>query len=505
MNKEYLDHLSDMTIEEFDAVDETHEFSDTYKMKKQRLIREYQAKEKKARRWLGMPKAAAVALICLLSTGTVFAATKLIHLNAERKSAYSVEVQMTKEDPSETVDNPPGEDGAKTVLTGIPKLNVSFGYIPEGMKPSGKGEHYYICEEGDFGYYTDLLAADTEGGWTESFVTNAEELSLNGHEALLVETEESLHEDWKQMYLYISCPEYDQIVSIWGWGHCSRDDIVKIGEGLTLTDTGETIPIEEAATWSNYVAYKSGAFNDDLKNLTEYEARTEVSDAEMGSLHRVGDSFTADVARLENGMIAVDKNPVEVSVTDVKTAEDLSLLKADRIPEQWLELETDGGLKTDLVFMKTGDGEESLNEVIEKETRDLTLVYVTVQYTNTGNGDLEDVFYMGSLLALDHEDGVWRIAPYVPEGSEAGENIHAYYENALVGPNEMFYYDVTGGEGSNNYIPSLKAGKTQEVHMAWVVDSKMLDKLYLNLSGSAGSMEFTDEALASGYVALGLK
>ena len=102
MNKEYLDRLSDMTIEEFDAIDDAHEFSETYKVKKQRLICEYQAKEKKARRWLGMPKAAAVTLICLLSTGTVFAAAKLIHLNAERKSAYSVEVQMTKEDPSET-------------------------------------------------------------------------------------------------------------------------------------------------------------------------------------------------------------------------------------------------------------------------------------------------------------------------------------------------------------------------------------------------------------------
>lgn len=79
---------------------------------------------------------------------------------------------------------------------------------------------------------------------------------------------------------------------------------------------------------------------------------------------------------------------------------------------------------------------------------------------------------------------VWDEA--VPQGA-------AHYE-------EMWYYDVRGGERHNNYITHLAAGSTATVHMAWLVPEEDLGYLYLNLCTSGGSGEFSEEALDVGYV-----
>ena len=66
---------------------------------------------------------------------------------------------------------------------------------------------------------------------------------------------------------------------------------------------------------------------------------------------------------------------------------------------------------------------------------------------------------------------------------------------------EMYYFDVTGGAENKNYIDSLKPGETAVVHMGWIVTEEELDSLYLSLD-TYGGLEFTESALALGYVDL---
>ena len=461
MNKEYLDHLSDMKIEEFDAISDEHAFSDTFRMEQKRLIRTYREKERRSRKFLGLPKVAAAALICLLGAGTAYAAVHLIHLEAEKKAQYSVEVQMEKEGGSDV-----------TELAEIPKLAVSFGYLPEGMKESEKGEYFYISEDGEKGYYTSLLAADDAANWTETFVTNAEKMTIREHEALLVEMQPVAQKEHMQMDLYISYPEYDQIAYIWGWGSCSREEILQIAENMTLEDTGEVIPIAEAATWSNFAKYRSGAFNEEISESGEY--RTTAADEKV-EIHQIGERIRPKAA---DGEIQQTAGSIEARVADVQVADDLSLLAgSDSIPEEWLELTGEDGIMRD------------------------ELVYVTVEYTNTGAEDLTDVWFISSLVQMVHEGDLWRI---VEPGDDAdGEADYAYYKTGLIGPEEMVWYDVHGGERNNNYIPSLKAGESQSVHMAWIADADSLQDLYLIIN-ELGSHVFSPAPNPYGFVDLGL-
>ena len=66
---------------------------------------------------------------------------------------------------------------------------------------------------------------------------------------------------------------------------------------------------------------------------------------------------------------------------------------------------------------------------------------------------------------------------------------------------EMTYYNVTEEFGyGGNYIPSLKAGESIQVNMAWIVNEDVLEKMYLNLSGDFGTYEFTESMLDVGVV-----
>lgn len=43
----------------------------------------------------------------------------------------------------------------------------------------------------------------------------------------------------------------------------------------------------------------------------------------------------------------------------------------------------------------------------------------------------------------------------------------------------MQYYDVADEETGKNYIPEIKAGASQTVHMAWLIGEDEVDQLYL--------------------------
>lgn len=100
------------------------------------------------------------------------------------------------------------------------------------------------------------------------------------------------------------------------------------------------------------------------------------------------------------------------------------------------------------------------------------LVYVTAEYTNTGAEELKEPMFFGSLMKIVEENGAVRCYDVKAPGQNA-----AWDDAVPAGAArhvEMWYYDVHGGERSNNYINSLKASKTATVHMAWLVPEEQL-------------------------------
>ena len=178
---------------------------------------------------------------------------------------------------------------------------------------------------------------------------------------------------------------------------------------------------------------------------------------------------------------------------------DLSVFDSEDREALQQELDSSGKLlPAKINYIKYGDGIHSLNEVVDSRVVPQKLVYVTVEYTNTGTKQLEEVLFFGNLMKITEENG--QMICYKGKASDE----HAEWDEAVpkgaAHRTEMWYYDVHGGERNNNYITKLGAGKTETVHMAWLVPEEELTYLYLDLNTSGSSFEFCEESLAVGYV-----
>ena len=112
------------------------------------------------------------------------------------------------------------------------------------------------------------------------------------------------------------------------------------------------------------------------------------------------------------------------------------------------------------------------------------------------------MLYLGTLIALSKQnDGTYTI--YMP-GTEAGEDYDYYISDSVAKTAEMTYSSVQDDYGQGkNYIPSLKPGESVQVNMAWIVNEKDLENLYLNLNDTGGCYEISERMCHTGVVYVG--
>lgn len=152
--------------------------------------------------------------------------------------------------------------------------------------------------------------------------------------------------------------------------------------------------------------------------------------------------------------------------------------------------------------MKKGDGVNNLDSVVREENMNQKLLLTTVTYTNTSEEELNHMIYMGTLIALSkQDDGTYTI--YMP-GTEAGTDYDYYISDGVAKTAEMTYCSVQDDYGNGkNYIPSLKPGESVQVNMAWIVNEKDLENLYLNLNDTGGPYEISEDMRHTGVVYVG--
>ena len=191
-------------------------------------------------------------------------------------------------------------------------------------------------------------------------------------------------------------------------------------------------------------------------------------------------------------------------VDKIQIADNLQLLDSDKIPKVWkTAVDANGKLvQNHLSYIKKGDGVNNLDSVVREENMDQKLLFLTVTYTNISEEELNHMLYLGTLIALSKQnDGTYTI--YMP-GTEAGKDYDYYISDSVAKTAEMTYSSVQDdyGEGKN-YIPSLKPGESVQVNMAWIVNEKDIKNLYLNLNGTGGCYEITENMCHTGVVYVG--
>lgn len=424
---------------------------------------------------------AAAAILCI--SGTVFAAERIYKMQLKKEKEYQASLQITSEKP---------------LPEKVAEVEIKVNYIPEGfVLDSEKWEYQYTNpEQDDAGYYIEEpVLADQADPLTVSFVKNSEALTINGHDAVYICNTYTTDTDWKSETLFILYEDVNRILSVNAWGHADKNELLKMAAGITLTPTGNMTASKDIRRWSDVINSEKEAEKDGTDSEEDDYYFTEASREQMANVHQIGDRFKVHSFLDDEDMTEIE---LEASVTDIQTADDLSLLtREEKIPDSMKELAgPDGKLISDtLNYIKLGDGADTMDEIVRTEETAVKLVYAAVEFTNLGRETVHDAYYHVSLMPIVKEGDTYKIFSRTDDTCDYVENAHSGVTH------EMSYADVSGGHHNNNYIPEIKPGESVTVHFAWAVNADELDKLYLSFSGD---QLFTENGLKTGYVRAGI-
>lgn len=440
-------------------------------------------RRKRHKKPLSFKKITAIAIAAALGIGgTAFAAVRIYQLQLEKDKEYQRNLSISTENelPKE-----------------VEEVEVKAEYIPEGFT-FNENKHYYVNENKDAGYTIGEPALiDEADPLSVSYVRDAEQLTIDGHDAVYLSINHTTDENWRNDKLFVVYEELDRVLPFEVWGHAEKDELIKIAENVKLTPTGKKAASKDLPRWSEIVESPVGKAVSD-ENTAEYGFK-EASEEQMANVHQIGDSF-AVYSFLRDGGADIQ---LEATVRNVQVADDLSLITNEEaiwpsIYESWKALVgPDGKLTSDtLTYAKLGDGAESMPEIVRTEEKQVKLVYAEVEYKNTSSKTYHDAWYFADLIPIVKNGNTCQVFDRADETCDYVEN-----ENTGV-RNIMCYADVSGGgSGPKNYIPEIKPGESVTIRFAWLVNEDELDKLYLNLRGET---VFTDEGLEIGFVDLKL-
>ena len=420
------------------------------------------------KKWTGKKIAAAVAAGALAASTIVYAGTNLYHMFIEKQGKYSVSIGLEANDKNGKI-NLPAE---------IHDIDISAGYLPEGME--------WIDE-----FHLQYPEHTNNGGFSFSSVLldNYEKRTFGSYEGVYLKYNKLWEESYDQR-IYLFCPDIYRVITIYIGSDVLKEDAVKVAENLEITENETMIETADLYTWSELVSPEETSTD---------EALTSIEDDKL-PIHQIGNEFTISGTGEDSNGNYIDDSKISVCVDSVQIADDLQLLDKNRVPEKLLdEVGADGKLKDNtLSYVKSGDGVDSVDEIVKTEDVKQKLVYATVIYTNRSDKEITHMLYIGSLMLLNHENGIYEI--YDP-GEQSGDGFDRVIWNGGAKTPEMQYYSVSEDYGNGgNYISSLKPDESVQVDMAWIVDENDLDHMYLNLNGDGAAYEFSDATLKMGLV-----
>lgn len=424
--------------------------------------------------------AASLAAVMLCGL-TVFAGVSIYRMQLQKTGEHGVSIDITEKE------NAAG-NADRTPVT-IPSVRLEVGYLPQGMIRTELGKYSFEDTLHQGGVSMAFFRMDTGDDAFEvqhEDVLSSEEFTAGGYPGVYLEYPDLYEDDITfNQRIYVAYTDVHYVMELYAASDVSKEEALKIAESVKLIPVEDTSE-EDVVTAQNWSSWQENAGQ--LLEGTDIEAVTSVSKEKLlENLHVTGDCFPMD----NQGLTA--------KVADVKISDDISLLNPSLV-DQDLKNETDAGGKlrpATIQYVKEGDT-DSLSEEVRSREVPQKLVYVTVEYANTGSEELTDVLFFGSLTRIQETNGQMQIVS--EETPSDNEEWDMAVNHGLSSFQEMLYYDVRGGERNNNYISSIKPGGTATVHMAWIVTEEELPDLYLNLDTYGGSYEFSESSLKTGYV-----
>lgn len=443
-------------------------------------------KKRNKYKW-SMGRVAAAAVVCVLATSSVaYAGVNLYHMYLEKQGTYSIEAGIQA-----------GEDGESLKLPKqVHDISITSDYIPEGMEWTEEGSR--LCypdtpDQGGISISSVLLdKEDLSAAKLEKNVVQSEEHTFGNYDGVYIQYNELKQDQSFNQRIYLLCPEQYRVLTIYIGDDVSKEEAFKFAEGIIITETDTLMDTAGLYTWS------------DLVDPEAVATQLPVTNGNV-PVYQIGDTFAlGDTSGVDSKGDYISTDAITVCVDSVEIADDLQLLEGENIPDEWEKAVGVNGklVQNHLSYIKSGDGVDSLDKVVDEKTVDQKLVYVTVTYTNTSDEEIDHALYIGNLMTLEKQgDGTYTV---YADGETAGDGYDYYTGDSVARTAEMGFSSVVDAYGDGgNYIPALKPGESIQIHMAWIVNEQDLKNMYLNLNGNGGAYEFSDEIMKTGIVYIG--
>lgn len=429
-------------------------------------------------------RVAAAADVCVLATSTIaYAGVKLYHMFLEKQGAYSIVTGIKTE----------GSTGKIDLPEKIHDIDISAGYIPEGMEWVDELHLEYPEHDrtGGFSFASALLDGDDLSKvMQDKNVVDSEERTFGSYEGVYLKYNDLAEDGSFNQRIYLLCPDVYRVITVYIGDDISKEDAMKVVENLAITESDTMMETAGLDTWSEMVSPEESLGETSL---------TSIADDKL-PVHQIGEAFDLSAFGEDSDGHYTTENQISVCVDSVRVEDDLRLLDQKYVPEEWMAaVGADGKLVNNtLSYVKSGDGVDSVDEIVKTENMKQKLVYATVTYTNKSDREMNHMLYIGTLMLMNHKDGAYQI--YHPQ-EQTGDYYDRVIWDGVADAAEMTYSSIYEDYGNGgNYISSLKPGERIQVNMAWIVNENDLNKMYLNLNGDGGAYEFSDSMLKTGLV-----
>ncbi|EHL66650.1 MULTISPECIES: hypothetical protein [Bacillus] len=441
-SKEIYELAEKIALDDFDKLEEQHEFSHTYTRKKKLFMEEMKPqngqplKKRKRHRML-------IAAACLLigMPTTVFGAVKVYNMIVQKQN-YEVNVSVTNKD---------SKKADKWYKLKIDKL-------PENMEAIDDSAMKYSFKDNDAkgGFSFVLWRVGGNSDFPTLYSKNYEEKEINGKKAVIVHRENGNKDLMFNRVIFLYFEEEGIMLQSYIGNDINEEQMIDVLGSISLEPTSK----EKSSYISDY----------DKKYFSQESKTTKVIPLKKDSkrLFHIGQKVPVTIS-MDNSQIEYVIEKVEVfdSIKDFKQENfnelGLEILSKNKVLDQTGKL-----LSYRRDEYKLGNGKDSIDTLVDSKLVNVKFVYLTTTVKNIGKKSTEEIYMHPSIKQLKFEGNAWKYAK--EEGMDA----------TRIMTGEVDYLEPHGDGKSFYNIGSITPGQTMKVNLGYFVDEDKLDSIFLD-------------------------
>ncbi|MFB5252711.1 DUF4367 domain-containing protein [Bacillus mycoides] len=443
-SKEMYDLAEKIALDDFDKLDDQHEFSDTYTRKKKLFMEEMKLKggqpQKKRKRHRML-----IAATCLLigMPTTVFGAVKVYNMIVQKQN-YEVNVSVTNKE-SKNIDK---------------WYKLKVGKLPENMEAIDDSAMKYSFKDnyakGGFSFALRRVGENTD--FQTLYSKSYEEKEINGRKAVIVHKETGNNNVMFDRKVFLFFEKEGIMLESYIGSDVNEEQMMDVLGNISLEPTSK----ENASHIVDYDENRSSKADEPKK--------TSVIPLKKDSkrLFNIGQKVPVT--------IIMDNSQIEYVIEKVEVFDSIKDFKQENFNELGLEILSKNKALNQIGELlpyrrdeyKVGNGKDSIDKLVESKLVNPKFVYLTTTVKNIGKKSTEEIYMHPSIKLLKSEGNAWN---YAERDGIAEKNI-------MTG--EVDYLEPHGdGKGFYN-IGSISPGQTMKVNLGYFVDEDKLDSIFLD-------------------------